>query len=377
MNHSKKYFYRYIGRLRQSTILFLEKLFLKIVLAFVSLVLSSTVFAFDIIHEDGKEIYQISYGSALSPNHTFSRADKDWITYIEDKSNGRIKIKPFWSGTLISSAENVVELRHGVTDIAMITPIYMRAGMHATRTQTGFYAGSDSIETQIEVFHCLLRDFPVFEEELDGVKVLVVQGGTPSYILTKDRPINTLEDIAGLRLRAPTALVPVVYALGGDPVLMPMGDVYPAFAKGIIDGVLTPEDTLRSMHFAEIGQYLNRLAMHRGGYPSRAISDRSFELLPKDLQILIEESGRYWEERIAHYILIGNSAAIKYGEEQGIEFVSIAADQQKKFEDLYAGIALRDSKRLEKYGIDGPAIYNYVNQLIGKINAGETKGCRN
>ncbi len=155
-----------------------------------------------------------------------------------------------------------------------------------------------------------------------------------------------------------------------------MGDVYPAFAKGIIDGVLTPEDTLRSMHFAEIGQYLNRLAMHRGGYPSRAISNKSYEQLPDDLKLLMLESARYWEDRIAHYIVLGNDAAIKYGEEEGVEFIEIAPEQQAEFEKVYADIALRDSKRLERYGIDGPAIYNYVNTLIGQINSGETTGCR-
>jgi len=98
--------------------------------------------------------FELTYGSSLGPNHTFSLADRDWITYVESRSQGRIRIKPFWSATLISSDNSVVELRHGVTDVAMITPIYMRAGMHAIRAQTGFYIGGDKIETQVEVFHC-------------------------------------------------------------------------------------------------------------------------------------------------------------------------------------------------------------------------------
>jgi len=267
---------------------------------FMVLACAVSAHAVKLTEENGQTIYHLTYGSALSPNHTFSQADKDWINYIETESGGRIQITPYWSGTLISGDNNVIELRHGVTDIAMITPIYMRAGMHATRAQTGFYAGAENIETQIEVFRCLQQTFPIFNEELAGIKVLTVQGGTSSYILTKDRPIHSLDDIAGLRLRAPTALVPVVYKLGGDAVLMPMGDVYPAFAKGILDGVVTPEDTLLSMHFAEIGRYLNRVAMHRGGYPSRGISDRSWKKLPTDLQQLREASGRYWEKRIIH-----------------------------------------------------------------------------
>lgn len=322
------------------------------------------------------EAIVLRYGSSLGANHTFSLADKDWIDYVESKSEGRIKIKPFWSATLISSDNSVVELKHGVTDIAMITPIYMRAGMHAIRAQTGFYIGGDKIETQVEVFHCLLRDFPVFKQELEGVKVLAVQGGTPSYVLTRDKKIQTLEDISGLRLRSPTALVPVVYELGADPVLLPMGDVYSAFAKGIIDGVLTPEDTLRSLHFAEIGRYLNRLTMHRGGYPSRAISLKTWESLPKDLQILIEESGKFWEQRLAHYILKGNDAAISYGEEQGVEFLSVEDSVQHEFDRLYGEIAKNDAVKLQRYGIDGIAIFDYVVKTIANINAGTHRECR-
>ncbi|GAB1256390.1 sialic acid TRAP transporter substrate-binding protein SiaP [Aurantivibrio plasticivorans] len=321
-------------------------------------------------------VYHLTYGSALPSNHTFSHADKDWMQYVEEQSNGRIKIHPYWSASLISGDQSVIELRHGVTDIAMITPIYMRAGMHATRAQTGFYAGADKIDTQVNVFHCLLRDFPIFQEELEGVKVLVVQGGTPSYVLTRKAPIRTLEDFAGLRLRAPTALVPVVYELGGDPVLIPMGDVYSAFAKGVIDGVLTPEDTLRSMHFAEIGKYLNRVAMHRGGYPSRGISDQSWAELPEDLQAVLTRSGRYWEERIAHYILKGNREAVEYGEQQGVEFVELDESEQVRLNDIYHRIALQDAKMLSRYGVDGEAIFRYVSALIEKINGGLAMDCR-
>ena len=321
-------------------------------------------------------VFHLTYGNSLSPNHTFSQADKDWINYVEQESNGRIRITPFWSATLISSDENVHELRHGVTDIAMITPIYMRSGMQAIKAQTGFYIGADKPETQIEVFHCLMRDFPIFNQELEGIQVLAVQGGTPSYILTKDRAIRTIDDLAGLRLRAPTALIQVLYELGGDAVLMPMGDVYPAFSKGIIDGVLTPEDTLFSMHFAEIGQYFNMLPMHRGGYPSRAISNRSWEQLPEDLQELLLESGRYWEQRITHYLIEGNQKGVDYGHELGVEFIEVNQHEQDRYNEVYNELALDAALRLSEYDIDGEVILDYVLELINNMNAGEHAGCR-
>ena len=44
---------------------------------------------------------------------------------------------------------------------------------------------------------------------------------------------------------------------------MPMGEVYSALAKGVIDGVIAPADTFKSLHFAEVAHYFTAL-------PSRA-----------------------------------------------------------------------------------------------------------
>jgi TRAP-type C4-dicarboxylate transport system substrate-binding protein len=326
------------------------------------------------IDEDG--VIHLTYASSYSSTQSFSRADLDWIDYIERESNGRIKIRPFWSATLLSNDENMLELRHGVADIAMITPIYSRSGSVAIRAQTGFYAGATEISTQVEVFHCLLRDFPVFQRELEGVKLLVVQGGTPSYILTQDRTIESLNDLAGLRLRAPTAVVPVLYELGGDALLMPMGDVYPALSKGTIDGVVTPMDALYSLRFAEIGDYMNMLTIHRGGYPSRAMSNRSWERIPADLQQLLLESGRYWEDRIAYYVIEGDRLGQELAIEEGVEFIQVSDKVQEAFNVIQTEVARQDAQRLYDYGIDGEAILEYANNLIRRINAGEEVNCR-
>ena len=40
----------------------------------------------------------------------------------------------------------MIELRHGVADIGLITPIYSRGGAHLLRIQTGFYSGAKTFE---------------------------------------------------------------------------------------------------------------------------------------------------------------------------------------------------------------------------------------
>ncbi len=89
--------------------------------------------------------------------------------------------------------------------------------------------------------------------------MLAVQGGSLPGIITRDRPIRSLADLQGLRIRAPTELLTVLRELGADPVNMPMGEVYSAMTKGVIDGVIAPADTFRALHFAEVARYYSTL----------------------------------------------------------------------------------------------------------------------
>jgi TRAP-type C4-dicarboxylate transport system substrate-binding protein len=92
--------------------------------------------------------------------------------------------------------------------------------------------------------------------------------------------------------------IDVLKTLGADPVNMPMADVYSALAKGVIDGVVAPADSLRSMHLAEVGRYFTRLAIPRGAYPARAISHAALQRLAPDLQRLLLASGAFWESSV-------------------------------------------------------------------------------
>lgn len=317
-------------------------------------------------------VYELRYATPYLPAHPFSRADIAWIAHVERASGGRIHIQPFWGGALLSADNSVHELRHGVADIALITPIYMRAGMHAVKMQAGFYGGVRAIPDQVAVYRCLARAFPVLDRELDGVVTLAVQGGNLPNVLTRERPVRSLEDLRGLRLRAPSELVPVLRSLGVDVVAMPMGDVYSAISKGVLDGVVAPPDTLRSLHFTEVTRYLNRLEIARGAYPARAMSSRAFNRLPADLQRLLLDSAPVWEGALSAELVRAEAAGLAAGVAENIEVVELAPGEQARFDRLYAESSLRSSADLARYGIDGQAMFREAQAIIA---AGAPESC--
>jgi TRAP-type transport system periplasmic protein len=313
--------------------------------------------------------WSLRYATPYPPQHPFSRADQTWIDHVQAASAGRLRIEPFWSGSLLSSDQSLIELRHGIADVAAITPIYARGGAHALRTQSGFYAGAASFETQIATYKCLAQRFPVLNQELAGMRVLAVQGGNLPGVVTRDKPVHGLRDLTGLRLRAPSELIEVLHALGVDPVNMPMGDVYSALAKGVIDGVVAPPDSLRALHLAEVGSYYAQLAIPRGAYPSRAISSQALARLPQELQTILLESGPTWEAALSKEVGAALQGGRRYALERGMQFTDVPDTEQRAFADAYNAAARRNAHGLTERGIDGPAMFQSAQAFIQRVSA--------
>jgi TRAP-type C4-dicarboxylate transport system substrate-binding protein len=314
---------------------------------------------------DDSGVVELVYATPYSPGHPFSRADQRWIDFVEERSGGTLKIRPSWSGALLSSEHSLIELRHGVVDIGLITPIYVKGGAHLIRMQSGFYSGVRTIEQQVALYRCLADGNPQFERELEGLEVLAVQGGNLPGIVTRERPVKTLADLRGMRIRAPTELLNVLRDLGADPVNMPMGGVYSALAKGIVDGVIAPTDTFDALHLAEVAQYYARLAVPRGAYPARAMGQERWQRLSAAHRDVLTQSIPVWEAALADENRRALDEGWRVAQEQGVVESIIGDEDQAMFDGLYARQAESNAAQLLRYGIDGESVLAKARTSIG------------
>ncbi|HEU4651755.1 MAG TPA: TRAP transporter substrate-binding protein DctP [Croceibacterium sp.] len=313
-------------------------------------------------------VTELTYATPYAPSHPFSRADQRWMTYVERASGGSLKIVPMWSGALLSSDMSLEELRHGVADIGLVTPIYTRGGTHLVRIQSGFYSGAETIESQVALYRCLERALPELSHELRGLHVLAVQGGLLPGIVTSTRQVRSLADLKGLRIRAPTELLPVLRQLGADPVNMPMGEVYSALARGVIDGVIAPIDTFRALHFDEVAKYYAELSIPRGAYPSRAIGDGAWRRLTPEQQALLRDSRRVWEAALADEITKSAAAGAAAAARAGVQVSAIDAAEQARFDALYLEDARANAEGLARFGIDGLEAFSVARRSVKGTN---------
>ena len=67
----------------------------------------------------------------------------------------------------------------------------------------------------------------------------------PAVFMMRDKPVRSLEDLAGLKIRvSSSSAAAIVEAYGATPVPMPANKVYTAMNTGVVDGALMGSDSL-------------------------------------------------------------------------------------------------------------------------------------
>jgi len=320
--------------------------------------------------EQPRGVTVLTYASQYSPAHPFSRADIAWMQWIAARSGGRMLIRPYWSGSVLSSEHSMTELRHGVVDVGLITPIYARGGAHLIHVQAAFYAGLTTFPQQVALYRCLEQADPQFGRELAGLQVLAIQGGNLPGIVTRTRPVRTLADLQGMRLRAPAELLEVLRRFGADPVDMPMGEVYSALAKGVLDGVVAPADTLRSLHFAEVAHYFYTISVPRGAYAARAIGLRRWQELSDEQRAILRESVAVWERELDQQLRRAQVAGEIAGHENHMTFTVPSDADRRRFLEVYNEVAERNARLAARFEIDGLRLFHYARAVVARAGSG-------
>lgn len=75
------------------------------------------------------------------------------------------------------------------------------------------------------------------------------------YSLYTTEPVESVEDIAGMRVRVSPVYVPFIEALGAEAVTLPPGEIFTALERGVINGFTWPFVGISALQFHEVARY--------------------------------------------------------------------------------------------------------------------------
>jgi TRAP-type transport system periplasmic protein len=306
---------------------------------------------------------QLSYSIFFPPVHAQNKAAEAWAEEIEKRTEGAVKINMFPGGTLTPAAEVYDGVVKGISDIGMSCFAYTRGRfpvMEAVDLPMGYPDGRTAT-LAANAFYQETRP-----KELDDVHVLYVHAHGPGLLHTK-KPVRTLEDVKGMKIRSTGLSSKVVEALGGVPVAMPQGSTYEALQKGVAEGTFAPIETLKGWKQAEVVDYTTDC--RNIGYTTAMFvvmnRDRWDRLTP-ELQNVFTEVSREW--------IAVHGAAWDEADEEGLEFtrslgneiLTLEAEEAKRWKDAVAPVIDGYKAEVAARGIDGEKKVRLLQELAAK-----------
>ena len=190
--------------------------------------------------------------------------DQEWLTQfkraVEAGSGGRIHANVY-PGSQLGSAQTTIE---GVTMGTIEVAINASGTYEALEPRFAVLAVPGLIQTMAQG-EALLAS-PGTRARMDtvgrdkGVQVLTVTGVTPVGLVSR-RPIRTLADVKGMKIRVPGSalLMEQLKQLGAAPIAMSLGEVLPAFQNGTIDAVYAATTIFSALKYYDISKNMTLL----------------------------------------------------------------------------------------------------------------------
>jgi TRAP-type C4-dicarboxylate transport system substrate-binding protein len=163
---------------------------------------------------------------------------------------------------------------------------------------------------------------------------LAFNASTPSYDILASKPINSLDDLRGLRIRAGgSTATSIVERLGAIPVTMSITDAYTAFQQGVVDGIILASADMVAYRMYEVGKHYYQIGAVRVAIP-HAINAGVYDGLAPDLQAVVAEAGNAAGYDYARMYMGLTESAIERMTQEGVTIVQASAEDQARITDL-------------------------------------------
>lgn len=232
----------------------------------------------------------IKFANQNAKGHPIVMGMEKFAELVETRSGGRLKVNVFPGGALGSDQANVTALQAGTLEMAS-----MNSGIFANLVK----------EFAIYDFPFLFANPKEADAVVDGefgksLHARLEERGIVGlgyyelgfrHITNSRRPINRVEDIAGLKLRViPNPInVDWVTALGANPTPLPFPELYAALEQRAVDGQENPVATIYGAKLFEVQRHM-ALTYHQYNPQSVVISKRFWDTLTAEEKKIIQDA---------------------------------------------------------------------------------------
>jgi len=265
----------------------------------------------------------------LAPKPVYiNKPFKMFVDEVNTKFAGEVEIN--WRGgpEIMPPFKQAEGVRNGSVDMTYTSPSYYQGLVPTSGTMNLSY------KTYAEI---AATNYHERMTELHAEKDLIFLGEIPAtqlnFVIYMAKEVSGLEDLKGKRIRVFPTLLPIVKALGAEPIVMGMGDIFTAMERGTIDGYMQGP-LAQAKQFEGLVKTVIFPGVYRAGFPV-LINKDTWGKMSTDLQQRLTTFLR-WDFAYRVDYLWGQDIAdnIELMKGAGFNILELPADEAESYEQM-------------------------------------------
>ncbi|MDL4862805.1 TRAP transporter substrate-binding protein [Halomonas elongata] len=262
---------------------------------------------------------------------------KAWAKNVEKMSDGRIAIEILPVGAVVQANQTLQAVKSGILQGHLTDPSYF-TGQNPAFGMIGNLVGAWSDPYDFLDYMNNAGGEELYNELVEPYGLhLIGAAATGLESLPSSKPVRSVEDMKGLKLRAPEGMVYNVFeAAGATPVNLPGSEVYTGLEKGVIDAAdYTVFATNHAQGLHEFAPYPLYPGFHSLPMVSVSLNKDIWDGLPEDLKSILDTSVDSLAYKMVAELKTRDLEAVREARDNpDIEIIDLPAEERVKFRNI-------------------------------------------
>ena len=274
-----------------------------------------------------------TYAENQTNDYPTTMGGKRFAELVEERTQGRIRIQVHAEGVLGSETEVIHQMRYGGIDFARISLAQIADHVPGMKVLQLPYIYEDASHMWRVLDGEIGQRFLSYTKEYDLIGLSWYDAGARN-IYSVLRPVKTIEDVKGLRIRVQESemMSEIATALGAVPVQIPYDQVYEALERSKVDAAENNWPSYEAMQHYEVAPYYT-VDEHMRIPEMQICSMHTWsQLSEEDQRIIVEcarESALYERELWRKHEKRAREKALQ----NHVEEIEISIEEKRKFQE--------------------------------------------
>jgi TRAP-type C4-dicarboxylate transport system substrate-binding protein len=204
-------------------------------------------------------------------------------------------IDPYAAGAVVPNDEIFPALKRGMLEMGFSVPGYWKTDIPIF--QVGSLPFAFQSYWEVMYFYKTLGFDKMLADQIAKHGVLYWDNRVAAAELVSKKPINSVNDLKGMKLRANAVTSKFFSLIGAQPVVVAGPEIYTGLSMGVINGAhWGPAFSADSLGLYEVAKYHMKPSIYMGTEEGFFVNKKALDKLPQDIQVIVQDvlANEFW-----------------------------------------------------------------------------------